>query len=308
MSLSELENTGFLHLNQRQHKPENRQIIVLGVARGGTSLVAGALDNLGVFSGDKSSPPVFEDVALSTALEKGQLDHAKSIADAYTQKHKLWVWKRPASVNYFDEVKSLFDNPFCIFVFKDIFSIANRNAISMKLNLIEGLKRATEDYKKLIDIIENESSEMLLVSAEKALQNKALFVDTLIKINDCIQDLSPQREKAIRFIEPNSKKYLDTTRITKADGTVGSYDNNVIKGWALQRHNQQVVEVELYVDGQLHASVPATEYRKHLEDNKRLKSGNHGFSFDVSAVKKPCEVMLKVKGDVIPLRNGTFLL
>ncbi len=308
MSLDQLKNKGFAFLNIETMAASSRTIVVVGAARGGTSLVAGALKHLGVFTGKESCSPVFEDVALSSAFEANNMLGARAIVEDYEANHSLWAWKRPGSIHYFDRVKSVIKNPFYIFVFKDIFSIANRNSISMKTDITIGLRQALQDYIKIIDIIENSKQPCMLVSSEKALQNKTSFVDALIDMNKDIKDLSANRQKALDFISPDPQAYLDATRITKAKGSVVVASDSEVSGWALLQFQQQVVNVEIYVDGKLYASKEATEYRDHLEQNKQVKSAYHGFSFDISEIKRPCDVMVKAKGDVIPLRNGNFEL
>ena len=69
MSIDQLKNKGIYMLNQESGQAGSRQIIVLGSARGGTSIISGALHHLGVFTGKQSCAPVYEDVYLSNALE-----------------------------------------------------------------------------------------------------------------------------------------------------------------------------------------------------------------------------------------------
>lgn len=129
---------------QRDHAP----IVVVGVARGGTSMVAGSLAHLGIFMGAQSSAPVFEDVRLSTLFEQKDFEGVQALAEQYTQKHGLWGWKRPSSVEYLDDVDRLLNQPRYIFVYKDIMSIAQRNAISMLSELVSGMERPVRQYKK----------------------------------------------------------------------------------------------------------------------------------------------------------------
>src|SRR5690606_35983563 len=77
-----------------------RPVVVVGTARGGTSMIAGALHHLGVFTGDKSHPPVYEDVRLAAAFEAGDLAEARKIAAEYSQRGSRRAWKRPSSINY----------------------------------------------------------------------------------------------------------------------------------------------------------------------------------------------------------------
>ena len=66
LDLSKLDNTGFLRINWPGPPPAERTLIVLGVARSGTTMVSGALHHLGIDMGMGGKPnTVYEDVALS---------------------------------------------------------------------------------------------------------------------------------------------------------------------------------------------------------------------------------------------------
>lgn len=82
-------------------------IVVIGTARGGTSMVAGVLSRLGVYMGDRANHPVYEDVRLSEAFEKKQIARFKHIVEEYSMKHTHWGWKRPSTIDHLSEVNSL---------------------------------------------------------------------------------------------------------------------------------------------------------------------------------------------------------
>jgi len=307
MGIEQLENKGFAFINSGNINTKTRQIIVIGSARGGTSLVAGALHHLGVFTGEKSHPPVFEDVLLSEAFEADDLNKASEIVEKYNSIHNIWAWKRPGALNYLKKVEKVIPNPFYIFIFKDIFSIANRNNISMQADISKSLQNALADYSKIVDFVSSTDKPVMLVSAEKALQNKESFVNALIELNKNIIDLSEKKQKAIDFITPNPKDYLDSTRITKAKGVVDLVDTRGIHGWAMALHHKNPVEIELLADGEVIATTKANLYRKDLLGNNLHPTGQCGFFFKLTPqlIQLECEsIDLKVKGDIYPLKKG----
>lgn len=306
MSLDKLENKGFAFLNTESINKEKRQIIVIGTARGGTSLVSGALHHLGIFTGDKSNPPVFEDVLLSEAFEKNDIALAKNIAEKYTEKYSLWSWKRPAALNYLDKIEDAIKNPFYIFIFKDIFAIANRNNISMQADISKGLSDALSDYAKIVDFASKTKKPIMLISAEKALQNKDDFVDALIEINKDIQDCTSNKKNATDFITPNPTNYLDTTRISKSIGCVDKLTDNEIHGWAKYVYIDSSTEIEVYINKVLKYSTKADIYRDDLVKSGISKNGKNGFiiSLKQESIKEGDTVKVKVKNDVHDLKNG----
>jgi chemotaxis response regulator CheB len=60
MAYPRLVNKGFTFLNMENASVGlTKQIVVVGVSRGGTSAIAGSLYHLGVHVGDTAKPPVF---------------------------------------------------------------------------------------------------------------------------------------------------------------------------------------------------------------------------------------------------------
>lgn len=308
MGIEQLENKGFAFLNIDKLTAKRRQIVVVGAARGGTSLVAGALHNLGIFTGEKSNSPVFEDVLLSEAFESDNLALAREICEKYTEQHDVWAWKRPAALNYLDKVEDVIPNPFYIFIFKDIFAIANRNNISMQADICAGLNNALADFQKIVKFVASTDKPVMLVSAEKALQNKDHFVDALLNANEDVKDFSSNRADAINFITPNPKDYLDLTRNSKSIGTVDALDNVIIAGWAKSIHHNRPVKIEIYLSKVLHKVLVADLFRPDLKEKGIHPDGRCGFvyHFGSSGIEVAnCLIEIKVQGDVENLKNGS---
>jgi hypothetical protein len=311
MGIEQLENKGFAFLNAEKINKEKRQIVVIGTARGGTSLVAGSLYHLGIFTGDKSNAPVFEDVLLSEAFEKNDISLARSIAERYSNEHDIWAWKRPAALNYLDEIEKAILNPFYIFIFKDIFAIANRNSISMQADIDKGLSNALTDYAKIVEFTSKTKRPVMLVSAEKALQNKESFVNALIEMNKDIKNFSCNRDVAIDFITPNPSAYLDATRTSKSIGTVDILTRDIIGGWAKSVHHDMPVKVEVYADNQLIKTITADGFRQDLKDKKIHPKGDCAFYFNLSSLElssEPIKIEVKVINDISPLKNGSKII
>jgi hypothetical protein len=105
---------------------------------------------LGVHVGDTAKPPVFEDGALSEAFEKGKAQDVVSLISKYDSEHTIWAWNRPDSIEYLSKIDNLLSNPYYIFVFRDIFSIANRKVISRQLNLFQQMESAPGLYRTML--------------------------------------------------------------------------------------------------------------------------------------------------------------
>lgn len=286
-----------------KQKSEKSPIVVVGTARGGTSMVAGALVKLGVFMGDLAIAPVFEDLRLSKAMESKDFLTAKQIASEYGEKHPRWGWKRPSSIEYLDDVDSVLGSPAYVFIYKDILSIAQRNAISMLSDILPGMEVALRKYGMSLEFLRKNNPYAMLVSYDKAVAYPESFVLSLIKF--C--RLSPSEQQindAVAFITPNPAEYLDATRITKAYGRLDGFSLRIIFGWARLAHSRTPAEVMLYLNDQPIATVKADKPRPDLKE----KFGQDcAFVYELPeeiALKPGDRLRARVVNDVRDLNNS----
>lgn len=281
----------------------HRRIIVIGTARGGTSMAAGALAKLGVFMGDRASAPVYEDVRLSEAFESKNVDLIRQISEEYSSKYSTWGWKRPSSIDYLGMVDDILEKPIYIILYKDIFSIAQRNAISMLNEILPGMQRAVNQYQQTINFLGNKQPYALLVSYDKSVSEPEYFVDALIDF--C--GLSPSKEErqdAINFITPNPVEYLDATRITKAEGQLVGLVGRTVIGWARYVHTKQEALVNIFVDG---VEIGTTIANKEIKDLQTKCDTPCGFVFEVSDkidLNQSSEIRCRVENDVNDLKDS----
>ncbi len=303
-----LENNGMKFIgNSEVLKSKNKTLIVLGVARGGTSLVSGTLDKLGVFTGEASIAPVFEDKKLAEAYERHDYRSVKNIIQQYNNSYNIWSFKRPASIDYLHKLHQDCNNPIYLIIFKDIFSVANRNNISMKMDIVQGLNRAMHDYRKILNFLDKSSINGFLLSYEKIMQNKESFVDTLRMIIGENEVSEKQYNEALSFIEPNPKEYLDITRITKAAGVIDKVTLNSVSGWAKYVHNDKSPLIEIIVNGEVKSKIVADNFRKDLKEKKLHKTGKCGFNANLK-LNIGDVVSVQVVDDVDLLKNSNWTI
>lgn len=278
-------------------KQTNKTLIVLGVARGGTSLISGTLDKLGIFTGERSAEPVYEDMHLSTAIETGDFNSAKEIIDKYNQKI-VWSYKRPSFIEYADKYHEIFTNPIYLVIFKDIFSIANRNNISMKQDLLLGLKKAQKEYATIIDFLSSGDKNYFMFSYEKIMENKEKFVDTIMDICGKNEISNIQKQNALKFIEPNSKQYLNQTRNSRSIGRIELINNNIVKGWGKYLIDKAPVIAELYINDE--------KYESQILNQQHPNQKGYLFEFDISKLKieDVDKISVKLSEDILFL-NGS---
>ncbi|WP_444921191.1 hypothetical protein ACJJID_01575 [Microbulbifer sp. CnH-101-G] len=305
MSFNSLVNKGVIVLNPPT-EDVNRTVVVIGVARGGTSIVAGALHALGLHMGDRCHAPVYEDLRLSLAFEGRGEEQLVDVVREYNATYNVWGWKRPSILNQAKMVESKLRNPQFIFVFRDLFSVANRNSISMKQDIKHGLRNALDDYSLMLDFLEKTKCPTMMVSSDKLIRHKEDFVKELI-IFTGLNPTNDQYNKALQFISPDPIDYLDKTRITKSRGGVNMdlLKTGLLRGWARGLHHLNPVVVEVEVNGKNVASAEANIYREHLKNPGIHPTGKCGYELDLKPYGiVPADIInVRVRDDVHPLNS-----
>ena len=279
--------------------------IVVGVARGGTSLIAGSLYKLGLFMGDRACPPVFEDTLLSDAFDnkRGVLDQ---IVKRYTEEHGTWGWKRPSVINNLPRAHELLNAPRYIFIFKDILSIARRKNISSLTEIFSGMEQSLEEYRRAITFLHRNKLSAMLVSYEKAVMHPESMIEQLIHF--C--DLSPsdaQTLEATHFITPDPVHYLEHSRVTKAVGRLDGFSAGRISGWARMVHTQEPARVQILINDALVATVIADQKM----DSSQETMNAHRFSFVIPATIRLTStdvIRARVVSEVRDLENSPTTL
>ncbi len=288
---------GYIKVNNSTSK-EQKTLIVLGVARGGTSLLAGSLATMGVYSG-AANKPVYEDLDLAHAFENHKYIYtkAKRIIKKYNDEHHIWAFKRPASIDYIEQLIKYTRNPVLLIIFKDIFSIANRNKISMKLGLVPGLNKALKDYADLVNIIDKRYCDMHLFSYEKVMLNKELLTKELCKIASV--ELTEEIMNSVSdFIEPDSQEYLQKTRINRVIGRMDHLSATKATGWVAITNAAKPITVQLYSNNEKIAETIADLMRTDVKQAGSHATGNCGYLFEIeneNQLKNGDEIYLLLK-------------
>lgn len=302
MSLETLINKGIVVVQPQTEQPQ-KTIIVVGVARGGTSIVAGALYHLGVPM-ERATSPVFEDMRLSAAFEKNSKEKFESVIKAYNEKHDTWAWKRPSTLHQLSRITRKVRNPHFIFVFRDMLSVANRNTISMNKGIQWGLQNAIDDYKKIIKFASKTKHPAVLISSEKVVKNKEEFVHALSEFC-AITPSDNQLVAAQDFLTPNPTAYLQATRLGLAKGDVDLkiLQTGMLTGWACYALNNGEAKVEVIVNGKPIAELVADQFNENYKKPGVHPTGHCQFEFNLkeAGVTPQDAIEVKVLNDVVNL-------
>lgn len=307
MSIESLINKGCIALNVPDKLPKQRTIIVLGTARGGTSIAAGSLYHLGVpmFSVHE---PVFEDINLSAAFESDDIKRYRKIIKQYN-KENIWAWKRPSMINNLQKVIEEVRNPMFVVMIRDVLSVGLRNGLSMGHDVVASMQDALNKQKILVDFIKNTKAPVLLCSVEKTKQYPAEFIDGLITF--CRLSTSENQElKANKFIEAEPMKYIEASRINRSHGAIGGFKQGILFGWAAWMYRDEPVTVELILNDLVIDSTEAIDLRDHGKGIKNKRDGYCGYKFDLTSVAFEVgdNLHVRVKGEVRDLNNSPLTI
>lgn len=295
-AVNQLINNGLQRLGR--HDPAVcKPVVVVGPARSGTSMIAGVLHHLGMYLGQKAPPPVFEDIPLSQAFESGSDRECRKLIEGYVRQHGTFAWKRPNALHQLERVDRLFRKPRYIFVFKDIFSIARRNQISMFQDSLVGMKNALAQYQKVLDFLGEARPEALLVSYDKAVQYRAEFVDEVAAF--CALRPEPaQVERAIGFIDPASEEYLEKSRINRTQGVLaGLGADGSLRGWARFAYHEGKAVVDIWVNDALVAS-PVADLSGESAGVARKDACAFLYRFPDGALRPGDIIRARVRGEI----------
>jgi hypothetical protein len=268
-------NLGICYLNRPAAQPNApRTLILTGLARSGTSMLAQAVRAAGIFIGATANNVVHEDTEIAEALDAGDMATLNSLIAARDADHEVWGFKRPnlhALISPPDLRR--FRNPHLVVIFRDIAAIAQRNVISEQLEPWPVLEEAAAAQQAQLDFLRGVNCPLMLMSYEKALAFPELFVQALC---DFIRwPISAGQSQDMRgAVEPNRVTYTRSAR-RQYEGAIESLTDGVLSGWIRGSDPAEPVQLTLSLDDLAVLTFTADKPRADLA------IGAQGFSVNV---------------------------
>lgn len=286
---------------------DEKTIVVLGSARGGTSIAAGVLYHLGIEM-HNALPPVFEDAGIA---EKFNCFLTRNIDLSEENQSKVWAFKRPSAVENITKIHRAARNPYYICVFRDPLAIANRNKISINsnANLFNSMENALKQYKKIIDFAASCRRPILMCSVEKIRMYPTGFVEAISNFVGLERD-NQSIEAAVAFINNEPAQYLAATRKVRSIGAIISVQNGLVAGWASWLGKTEVARVDVILNGRTVETLEANRniVAEHVQRHTSNKKCGFEFRLEQIEARQDDILCLKVQGDVVPLGQKIKLL
>ncbi|HEX5325914.1 MAG TPA: hypothetical protein VFW75_04530 [Acetobacteraceae bacterium] len=279
MNRGDLVNKGLIWKGQPgsdQPLPANRTIIVSGLGRSGTSMVATLLAELGIISADDAYEETLDDREFLHLLKFRQVDEFRTAIAQRNQRSSVWGFKLPSIHGYLEPPDLLaFRNPRLVITVRDVVAVAERHAIAEHADPLLSFFEAADGLADLIRFLRAVICPTLLVSYEKAVSLHDEFITALCQFCGCPID-DALRDRLAAIIHPNKLEYARTAR-RRYDGNIDGMFNGNLVGWCREIGEAAPVRLDLLVDGEIRSSFLAGQSRDDLK-RAGIGDGSHGFT------------------------------
>jgi hypothetical protein len=287
----DLANKGFI-LN-RLTAERGRTVIVTGLHRSGTSLVASILQRAGLFIGSNVNDIVFEDEVIAGALASRDIATLRRIIAERNTQHSRWGFKCPMLGAMLDpDQLSLFDRPRLIVTFRDPIATAVRTALSEYQDPMRSLREVAADQNAMLAFVDQIACPSLLLSYEKALTFPRDFIDTIMRFCD-MPHTAELGARLIALIEPNRPRYVAYAR-RRYEGVIEGVRGEHLYGWCRLSQSTEPVTLEVLVDDRVVTRLAADSFRQDLLD-AGIGKGSHGFFIRLDALRARPESLIRVR-------------
>ncbi len=295
MNPTDLVNKGLIWrgYDHAAEQPRERTIIVTGLGRSGTSMVAAMLGELGILPIDKAYQATFEDREFLHLFRFGETDSLPAAIAARNNLSGIWGFKIPSLHGYLEPHQlRAFRNPHLIIVFRDLVAVAQRHAIAELTDPLEAFFEASSGMSDLVAFLRASDCPALLVSYEKAVSLHDQFVTELARFCGVPVD-EAQRRRLNGMILPNNMSYADTAR-RRYEGNVDGIFDGCLVGWCRELDEPDALHLDLLIDGVPRLSFKANRFRTDLRQ-AGIGHGSYAFAENLHALEMSPGAVLSVR-------------
>lgn len=184
-----------------------RTVIVLGVGRGGTSLIAGCLRALGLCMGETPHLLKHEWSPITYGSDGGvDLPATHRNIQQLNAAHAKWGWKSPRDVFQLESVLPLLRDPGFIFVTRDLLEASLSGLTYQDVPLYLTLDETALAYRAITTRLRYWPWPALIVPFAEALRYPAELVELLCSVAE-LEPEEKARKQALTFIQPGANAY-----------------------------------------------------------------------------------------------------
>jgi hypothetical protein len=288
----------------RGRPDQEKTLLITGLARSGTSMLAALLQEAGVWLGDHVYQPIHEDAEITQILRARDFTRLDALIRRQNARMPIWGFKMP-DLHLFlqhDELQR-FRRPHLLAIFRDPVAVAARSVLSEQADGAEAFIETTDATHSMAQFVRAAGVPFLLLSYEKALLFPEAFIDNLLTFCG-IAPNAAKRAGLRRHVQPNRMQYVLTSK-RAFEGHLEGVRNGRLHGWARHIGDLAPVLLDLLIDDRLAATFPAGEFRDDLLA-AGVGNGNHAFCLDLGEhrVKDGSVIRVRVSRRTFELANS----
>lgn len=184
-----------------------RTAVVLGVARGGTSMVSGVLRGLDIFMGDNLGLN-HEDTLVQRFVSNKNFDDFGELARERDAEHPIWGFKFPEASVMMDKFHPSLRNPHYLFVMRHPLSRGMSVVARTGGTLTAAIEEALKNYQSIFAFLEKADAPVLMINYEQATENAQASVEQIAGFLGMDQE-SEAVERAASMILGEGAGYLN---------------------------------------------------------------------------------------------------
>jgi len=285
-----------------------RTLIMTGLARSGTSMLADMLRAGGVWQGDHVFEPIIEDAEIGQLLRARDLSRLDALIARRNAMMPVWGFKLP-NLHHFLKHSELarFRNPLLLIMYRDPVAVTVRNILSEQAEGIAAIIDATAAMHAMTQFAFATKLPVLFLSYEKALQFGTDFIDSVATFCGIAVD-DRQRAAMLDRIEPNRPDYVAIARDVFEGQIEGIVDGRLC-GWARNTGRVEPILLDLLIDDRPAATFTAGEFRSDLM-MAGLGNGSHAFFVDLGGfvLSDASVIRVRVNRRTVELPNSGLTL
>lgn len=174
----------------------------MGIARGGTSAVAGTMQRLGVFIGDDLTNN-YEDPAFLNHVSNE--DMRKTIAKRNAA-YPVWGWKNPNAADPLERLLPEIRNPHLIMVSRDLVATMNAQLRWHKRGHVYSVHEILLQQQRNWFLLERWNLPTAMISYEKMILNPKRFISEFAHFLGQPKTRLPLVHTIVEFLAPGSYK------------------------------------------------------------------------------------------------------
>jgi hypothetical protein len=288
----------------RRRAAAEKTLLITGLARSGTSMLAALLQAAGVWLGDHVYQPINEDAEITQMLRARDFTRLDELIGQQNAKAPVWGFKMPDLHQFLQHDEMVrFRNPHLMVIFRDPVAVAVRNMLSEQVDGTQAIIEAASAMHALTQFVRASHLPFLFLSYEKALVFPHVFIDNVLDFCGIVLD-EAKRAELLEHVQPNRSQYVLTANRT-FEGHLEGVLNGRLYGWARHVGELMPVLLDLMIDDRLAATFLAGDFRDDLLAAS-LGNGNHAFFLELNdfAVTDSSVIRVRVNRRTFELSNS----